>query len=74
MVQTLRGYFTDPEAVRSGGVKRVPIRTPRGEFRVWTKRFGNDPRIRVLLLHGGPGATHEYFECFEGFLPSAGST
>ena len=72
MVQTLRGYFTDPEAIRSGGVKRIPIRTPRGEFHVWTKRFGSNPRIRVLLLHGGPGATHEYFECFEGFLPAEG--
>ena len=72
MVQTLRGYFTDPEAIRSGGVKMVRIQTPRGEFGVWTKRFGNDPRIRVLLLHGGPGATHEYFESFEGFLPAEG--
>jgi proline iminopeptidase len=26
----------------------------------------------VLLLHGGPGSTHEYFECFEKFLPPAG--
>jgi len=72
MVQTLRGYFTDPEAIRSGGVKMIPIRTPRGEFRVWTKRFGKNPRIRVLLLHGGPGATHDYFESFEGFLPAEG--
>jgi len=24
----------------------------------------------VLLLHGGPGGTHEIFECFEGFLPA----
>jgi proline iminopeptidase len=69
---TLRSYFTDGEAVRSGGVRLVPIRTPKGEFKVWTKRFGENPRIKVLLLHGGPGATHEYFESFEGFLPSEG--
>ena len=37
----------------------IPIRTARGTFNVWTKRFGNNPRIRLLLLHGGPGATHE---------------
>jgi proline iminopeptidase len=28
--------------------------------------------MRLLLLHGGPGATHEYFECFESFLPQEG--
>jgi len=26
----------------------------------------------MLTLHGGPGFTHEYFECFEDFLPQAG--
>ena len=30
--------------------------------------MGNNPKIRILLLNGGPGATHEYFECFESFL------
>ena len=50
----------------------VPIQTPKGRFRVWTKRVGHHPRIRLLLLHGGPGATHEYFEAFESFLPQAG--
>jgi proline iminopeptidase len=53
-------------------VRLVPVKTPRGEFKVWTKRFGENPRIKVLLLHGGPGATHEYFESFEGFLPAEG--
>ena len=27
-----------------------------GEFRVWTKRVGTNPDLKVLLLHGGPGA------------------
>jgi proline iminopeptidase len=40
-------------------------------YRVWTKRFGNAP-MKVLLLHGGPAATHEYMECFESFFPKAG--
>ena len=39
----------------SGGVRTIPITTPKGTFRVWTKRVGNNPRIKVLLLHGGPG-------------------
>ncbi len=56
----------------SGGVRMIPIRTKKGEFRVWTKRVGNNPRLKVLLLHGGPGATHEYFEGFDSFLPAAG--
>ncbi len=58
--------------VQDGGVQVIPIATPRGKFNVWTKRFGNNPKIKVLLLNGGPGATHEYFECMENFLPAAG--
>jgi len=67
-------YFQKDEAaaVQSGGVRTISIETPKGKFNVWTKRFGNNPRIKVLLLHGGPGATHEYFECFESFLPREG--
>jgi proline iminopeptidase len=55
-----------------GGVRMIPIHTPAGDFRVWTKRVGNNPRIKVLLLHGGPGATHEAFEAFDSFLPADG--
>src|SRR6201995_205697 len=50
----------------------VPIETPAGAFNVWTKRIGNNPELRVLLLHGGPGATHEYLEACDSFLPAAG--
>jgi len=56
----------------SGGVKLIPIETPKGTFRVWTKRTGNHPRMKLLLLHGGPAATHEYFEAFDSYLPAAG--
>jgi proline iminopeptidase len=56
----------------SGGVKLIPIETAKGTFRVWTKRIGNNPSIKVLLLHGGPGATHEYFEAFDSYFPAAG--
>ena len=61
-----------PEVVLSGGVRMIPIETPSGTFRVWTKRVGNNPRIKLLLLHGGPGATHEYFEAADSWLPAAG--
>lgn len=56
----------------AGGVRMVPVTTPLGEFRVWTRRFGNNPRLKVLFLHGGPGATHEYLESCDSYLPAAG--
>lgn len=56
----------------SGGARMIPIETPSGTFNVWTKRVGNNPKMKLLLLHGGPGASHEYFECFDSFLPKAG--
>ncbi len=56
----------------SGGARRLPIETPSGRHFVWTKRIGNNPELKVLLLHGGPGSTHEYLEAFDSFLPSAG--
>lgn len=56
----------------SGGARMIPIHTPSGDFRVWTRRVGNNPRLKVLLLHGGPAATHEYFEAFDSFLPAEG--
>jgi proline iminopeptidase len=55
----------------SGGVKMIPIQTPSGELNVWIKRIGNNPTMKVLLLHGGPGATHEYFESFDSYFPKA---
>ncbi len=54
-----------------GGIKLIPITTPKGDFKVWTKRIGNNPSMKVLLLHGGPGMTHEIYESFEGYFPEA---
>ena len=66
-------YFAQSnDTIQNGGIKMIPITTPKGTFNVWTKRVGNNPKIKVLLLNGGPGATHEYFECFENFLPAEG--
>jgi proline iminopeptidase len=56
----------------SGGARRIPIETPVGSFAVWTKRVGNNPDLKVLLLHGGPGCTHEYLEACDSYLPPAG--
>ncbi len=52
-----------------GGIRMIPIETPVGKFKVWTKRVGNNPTKKVLLLHGGPGMTHEIYESFDGYFP-----
>jgi len=66
-------YFEkDSVSVQTGGIKIIQIETPKGKYNVWTKHIGNNPKIKILLLNGGPGATHEYFECFESFLPAEG--
>ena len=51
---SLQNYhsFDSKQEQYSGGIKMIPIKTPKGTFNVWTKRFGNNPKIKVLLLHG----------------------
>lgn len=68
----LKDYFTYGDQPESAGVRMIPIKTPAGEFKVWTKRFGRNDKIKVLLLHGGPAMTHEYMECFETFFQREG--
>jgi len=63
--------YTGRDDVLTGGVKMIPIQTEKGTFRVWTKRTGNSPGKKVLLLHGGPGGTHEYLEAFDSHFPGA---
>ncbi|MGN6394925.1 MAG: proline iminopeptidase-family hydrolase [Mucilaginibacter sp.] len=70
---SLSQYYAPVDSgVQVAGIKMISIQTPVGKFKVWTKRFGNNPRIKVLLLHGGPAMTHEYMECFESFFPKEG--
>jgi len=61
--------YSSKEDKLSGGVKIVQIQTPSGKFNVWTKRIGNNPTKKVLLLHGGPGANHEYFQAVDSYFP-----
>ncbi len=71
--ENTNSYFNSSETgIQTGVVKMIAIETPKGKFNVWTKRVGNNPTIKVLLLNGGPGCTHEYFECLESFLPKEG--
>jgi proline iminopeptidase len=55
-----------------GGIRMIPIQTPKGTFKVWTKRVGSNPTVKVLLLHGGPGMTHELYSSFDGYFPAEG--
>ena len=73
-MQAPGSYFDQSgrDDVLSGGVKLIRIGTPRGDLRVWTKRTGSNSQVKVLLLHGGPGATHEYFEACDSYFPAAG--
>jgi len=69
----LSEYFNYGDTgVQMAGIKMIPVKTPAGEFKVWTKRIGNNPQIKILLLHGGPAFTHQYMECFESFFPKEG--
>lgn len=54
------------------GVRRVPVTTPVGDFEVWTRQAGASDTTKVLVLHGGPGATHEYLLALEEPLVAAG--
>lgn len=74
MVEDEVSYFDNSgrDDILSGGVKMIPISTSVGDFNVWTKRIGNNPTIKVLLLHGGPGANHMYLEAFDSYFPAAG--
>lgn len=67
-------YFdrTGRADVLGGGVRMIPVTTPHGTFKVWTKRVGNNPNLKVLILHGGPGITHEAYEAFDSYFPAAG--
>lgn len=60
----------DTPVVGSG--RMIPVNTEKGTFNVWTKRVGDNPTIKVLLLHGGPGNTHEVYEIFGQHFPEAG--
>ncbi len=64
--------LTDSHDPLNDDIRLIPIETPKGTFRVWTKQVGNSLTTKVLLLHGGPGATHEYLEAFDSYLPAAG--
>jgi proline iminopeptidase len=50
----------------------VPVRTRLGSFRVRVEKHGDNPDVKLLLLHGGPGLNHEYLEPLDDWLPGLG--
>jgi proline iminopeptidase len=68
-IQTERPDGLNPTGIRTAGIRMVPV--VAGKYKVWTKKIGSGS-VKVLLLHGGPGFSHEYLEAFESFLPQAG--
>lgn len=63
------GDALNPPGIRLAGIKMIPV--AGGKYKVWTKKLGRG-EVKVLLLHGGPGASHDYLEAMESFLPEAG--
>jgi proline iminopeptidase len=64
--------YSGRDDVLSGGARKILVTTPAGDHHVWVKRTGNSPDLKMLLLHGGPGSTHEYLEACDSYLPAAG--
>jgi proline iminopeptidase len=59
----------NPPGIRVAGIRMIPV--VGGKYKVWTKKVGSGS-VKVLILHGGPGFSHEYLEALESFLPQAG--
>ncbi|RZJ71454.1 proline iminopeptidase-family hydrolase [Flavobacterium sp.] len=53
------------ESRKADGVKIILVRDKK--YKVWTKKSGTG-KIKLLLLHGGPGTSPEYFENFPANL------
>ncbi len=71
---------SDTEIAEVNMIEEMPVRGEEGvrmisvedgRFKVWTKKVGSG-ETKVLLLHGGPGASHDYLKNFADHLPPAG--
>lgn len=60
---------TEPPTQVEEGVRMIPVEG--GQYKVWTQKVGSGD-TKVLLLHGGPGASHDYLRNFADHLPQAG--
>jgi proline iminopeptidase len=65
-------YDVAESLVQTGGVEIVKVKTKSGDFNIWTKQVGRNASVKVLVITGGPGLSHEYAEAFESFFPKEG--
>ena len=61
-----------PSTEGDEGVRMIDIQVGDSTYQVWTKKVGDHPTVKVLLLHGGPAMTTEYMEAFGDYLPQEG--
>jgi proline iminopeptidase len=54
--------------LKTGGVRYIRLESGH---QIWTKKVGHGP-IKLLLLHDGPGLSHDYLQCFEDFIQGTG--
>jgi proline iminopeptidase len=60
--------FSSADAKDVGAVTWVRL---SNGYKVWTKQVGSGEK-KLLLLHGGPGLSHDYMNCFADILPGQG--
>ena len=58
-----------PKQETDVGVKMIDI---AGGHKVWTKKVADNEHSKLLLLHGGPGASHDYFKSLDKYFPQEG--
>lgn len=56
----------------TGVEKYIEIEAGGNKYKVWTKKFGDNPKVKILLLHGGPGATYHTFEIMAPYFEKEG--
>ncbi|WP_133407760.1 proline iminopeptidase-family hydrolase [Parashewanella tropica] len=50
----------------------IDVQTSKGTFKVWVEKHGDNPDCKILLLHGGPGSSHDYMKLCEPYFDKAG--
>ncbi|MBC6697857.1 proline iminopeptidase-family hydrolase [Hymenobacter sp. BT190] len=67
----LRAQAKDSSYTAKMQAPGVRLITVDGKYKVWTQRIGKG-KTKLLLLHGGPANSHEYFENFPEYLTQEG--
>ncbi|MGF1532382.1 MAG: proline iminopeptidase-family hydrolase [Bernardetiaceae bacterium] len=67
--QEITDAATPPPSADKDGVQMIALKEG---YQVWTKKTGDNPAIKVLLLHGGPALTHEYMKAVDPFFAEVG--